>query len=154
MKFKNIIAVVFIMAFAVNVNAQSNQFSLGANILTSTGLSAKYGLTNNTALTGMLGFSLYSNSGAVYLQGNYNKYGSIDAFDVESGLLRYYYGGGVNVTMGNNGNAGIGGRIPLGLEYILEGAPLEIYMDLAPTLDVLPNTHFYLGGSLGLRYIF
>lgn len=154
MKLKKILATLFFMAFTIGVSAQSNQFSLGANILTSAGLSAKYGLTNNTALTGVLGFSLNQSNSHASLQGNYIIYGSGEALNVEQGLLRFYYGPGFNLFLIKHGETGIGGRLPLGLEYDFGDLPLEVYVDLAPTLDVYPSTSFYLGGSLGLRYIF
>lgn len=155
MNFKRVLATIFFVALAVSVNAQSQGFAVGAHFFSPTGVSAKYTLTESTAITGVVGFLLsdyFSNS--FTLQANFIKNGERDQFSLESGLLRSYFGAGLNLIFEEGSDPGFGLRVPLGVEYGIADQPLEIYMDIAPTLDIKPNTSFYLSSSMGIRYFF
>ncbi|HEY1101747.1 MAG TPA: DUF3996 domain-containing protein [Myxococcota bacterium] len=49
---------------------------------------------------------------------------------------------------------GFGLRLPFGLSMSFDAAPLEIYLELDPTLSVFPYVGFGVGGSLGFRFHF
>ena len=53
-----------------------------------------------------------------------------------------------------NFDNGIGIRLPLGIEYALQDQPLELYMDMAPTINIEPSSAFFLSSSMGVRYFF
>jgi hypothetical protein len=42
----------------------------------------------------------------------------------------------------------------VGLSYEFDGAPLDVFLEVVPTLDLIPGTAFDLGAGLGLRYYF
>lgn len=48
----------------------------------------------------------------------------------------------------------VGARVPFGLDFTFDDMPLEIFAELALTLDILPETDFDLGIALGGRYFF
>lgn len=48
----------------------------------------------------------------------------------------------------------IGARIPLGINYEFSGAPLEVFLETVPTVDLIPDTGFGGAGGLGIRYYF
>ena len=52
----------------------------------------------------------------------------------------------------NNDDPRLGLRIPLGLSYLISNSPLELFGELAPVLDLTPDTTFRVNGGLGLRY--
>jgi len=45
-------------------------------------------------------------------------------------------------------------RIPLGINYIFEKVPLDIFLEFVPLLDLVPGTNFRLKGAVGIRYYF
>tara|TARA_R110002096_G_scaffold170840_1_gene343459 strand:+ start:3079 stop:3543 length:465 start_codon:yes stop_codon:yes gene_type:complete len=138
----------------VSVQAQNKGFALGAQLFSPTGISAKYAISESSSITGATSFRLNDFNNYITLQGNFILNGSKDQFNIESGLLRSYYGIGLNLIFQERGDASIGFRIPIGVEYALENQPLEIYMDVAPTLSIKPNTMFYFDSSMGVRYFF
>jgi len=48
----------------------------------------------------------------------------------------------------------IGIRIPVGLAYLFEGAPVDVFLEVVPLLDVAPETEFTLNAAIGVRYFF
>jgi len=42
----------------------------------------------------------------------------------------------------------------IGLEYIFQDAPFDIFLELAPTMDIVPATGLWLQGGLGARFYF
>ena len=48
----------------------------------------------------------------------------------------------------------LGVRIPLGVSYPFAGAPVEMFVELVPILDVFPDTEFDINGAIGARYYF
>lgn len=45
-------------------------------------------------------------------------------------------------------------RLPLGLEWSLPDPPLGIFLEIAPGMGILPGTHGFVQGGIGLRYYF
>src|SRR5690554_1313796 len=154
MNIKRVLTTIFFVAIAVSANAQSQGFAVGANLFSPAGVSAKYTLSESSAITGVVGFSLNDFNNSFTLQANYIMNGDRDQFSLESGLLRSYYGAGLNLSFQEWGDTGVGIRIPLGVEYGIVDQPLEIYMDLAPTINIQPNTSFFFSSSMGVRYFF
>ena len=77
---------------------------------------------------------------------------SFDVFPVSTGELPLYFGIGGRALLKNDPVLGV--RIPVGLAYIFESAPLDIFMEIAPILNVIPSTDFDVGGGLGIRFWF
>lgn len=48
-------------------------------------------------------------------------------------------------------DAVIGFRIPVGMSYIFEEAPLDLFLELAPSLNLAPSTDLEMNGALGIR---
>jgi len=48
----------------------------------------------------------------------------------------------------------VGLRIPVGLEYIFSGERVDIFLEIVPLLDLVPDTDFSLNGGIGVRYFF
>ena len=83
---------------------------------------------------------------ADYVKHNYN------VFHLHQGKLPAYYGIGVSVFAGDGSAVGV--RIPLGLDYIFAHAPLDVFVELAPTMYLAPGAVFDMGGAAGVRYRF
>tara|TARA_R110000868_G_scaffold198621_2_gene445214 strand:+ start:287 stop:751 length:465 start_codon:yes stop_codon:yes gene_type:complete len=154
MKFKTILTFITLIIATSSVKAQNEGFAVGAQLFSPAGISVKATISESAAITGAVGFSINEFNNSVSVQTNLILNGDEDTFNVESGLLRFYYGIGLNFLISENTDNGIGIRLPLGIEYTLQEQPLEIYMDIAPTINIEPSSAFFLSSSLGVRYFF
>lgn len=132
--------------------AQDDSKNLGIGVIVGepTGLSLKSWTEGNNAfdLGVAWSFGPYDaiNLHADYLWHNY------DVFEEpETGNLPLYYGIGARVVLAEN-DAVIGARFPVGINYIFEEAPLDLFLELAPILNLAPDTDFHIGGGVGLRF--
>ncbi len=77
-----------------------------------------------------------------------------------------YWGGGVALFHDENdlynaydddefdGDTFVGGRIPLGLNFVIPKTPVQLGAEVAPTLLLTPITYSYLQGDLHVRVLF
>ena len=42
--------------------------------------------------------------------------------------------------------------VALGINYIFKTAPVGMFFEIVPLVDLVPNTEFSLSGAIGLRY--
>ena len=145
-----LITVIFIMAAAAN--AQS-KFGLGIIIGEPTGISGKLFLSNNSAVDGAVAWSFGPYS-AMHIHDDYLHH--MDLFN--SDIVPFYVGIGGRIKFKNsddkNSDSRIGVRIPVGIAIQPRNAPIDIFIEIAPILDLTPDTDFTLNGALGLRYYF
>ncbi|KPJ87406.1 MAG: hypothetical protein AMJ53_18205 [Gammaproteobacteria bacterium SG8_11] len=75
-------------------------------------------------------------------------------FDVNPAAMAFYYGFGARIKEEDkkDSDTRFGMRIPFGLAYYTNGAPFEIFGEVAPRLDVTPDTHFGLDVMIGIRF--
>ena len=154
---KSRVLIIIIAAIGLQISplmAQESKLALGGQLVGPTGISAKFQLGSTSAITAVTSFNLSEGGNSFFTQFNYILNGKTDNMNIESGTLNSYFGLGLNARFQEIGGTIYGLRIPLGIEYQLEDQPLEIYMDMAPTLDVDPVTSFYLSSSLGARFYF
>jgi hypothetical protein len=123
------------------------QTSIGVILGEPTGLSAKQWITGSASLDVAAAWS-FAPEGAVYAHVDYQQH--FDQLDIDPGLLLWFAGVGGRVSIG--AEVTVGGRIPVGLVYDFDDAPLEIFFELAPGLSIVPGTDFLFGGGIGVRY--
>jgi hypothetical protein len=74
------------------------------------------------------------------------------------GLLFYFGIGGRIKLVDDEGDEEsdnrLGVRVPLGLDYLFAQSHLEMFLEVAPLLDLAPETEFTVNGGLGIRYYF
>ncbi|NQV13842.1 hypothetical protein HQ531_00180 [bacterium] len=129
---------------------QGDGFGIGLALKDGVGLAAKYWLNQKAALAGVIN---QNGVQADYQLHNYDK------IRPEEGRNPVYYGLGINLgtqKADDDTEVSIGVRVPLGIlsYYQKDNYDLDFYLDLVPTLDVTPNTHFWVDGSIGFRYYF
>ena len=89
--------------------------------------------------------------GHLYLGGDYVWY-NYGVLPVEKGRLPLYYGPGAYVVVSDRSAVGIRGVV--GLEYQFAGAPFDVFLELGPRLNVVPDTRGDLTAGLGGRFFF
>jgi hypothetical protein len=133
-----------------NMNAQDKNFGLGIILGEPTGVSAKLWTSNENALDFAAAWS-FQGDGHLLLQADY-VWHMFRLISVSSGKLPFYVGIGGRVVLSDDPLFGV--RVPLGLDYMFADAPVDIFLELVPILDLAPETDFDFGGGIGARYWF
>ncbi len=128
---------------------------LGAGLIIGepTGASVKYWLNDTMAVDGAAGWSWHNHTD-FYLHSDV-LWHDFDLLPVAQGQLPVYFGLGglVRFRDANNDNQ-VGIRVPVGISYIFANAPVDVFAELAPALDVAPNVRGEMMGGVGIRYWF
>jgi hypothetical protein len=143
---------------AAAADAGSRSWELGVVLGEPTGLSAKYWMSANTALDFGAAWS-FGEDGRFHLHADY-LFHNFDIFKVDSGSLPLYFGIGGRVRFDEDNNehdndgTRVGLRLVLGLEYLVEAYPMSVFFEIAPIVDIAPETEGSMNGGLGIRYVF
>lgn len=146
---KKLVLVLFIAAISIQTFSQDSGFGLGIIIGAPTGLSAKLWTTEYSALDAALAWS-FAGSGFLSLHSDllFHRY----LIDVDQGRLPVYFGGGAKLVFASNLEFGL--RIPLGMAYQFESAPVEAFFELVPVFKLIPETAIDMDAGIGVRYYF
>jgi hypothetical protein len=123
-----------------------------------TGLSVKKWLNDRNAIDGAAAWSLSGNE-AFQIHGDY-LFHAYDVFKPKGidGKLPLYYGLGgrlkFNDLRDGKKETRLGVRFPVGITYLRNGAPFDLFLELVPVLDLAPSTAVRLGLAVGGRYYF
>jgi hypothetical protein len=151
MKLAIRISFLLLAVFAGTANAQNGNFGLGVIVGEPTGLSLKAWQTNRTALDFAAAWS-FVEDGSVHLHGDILRH-RYSAIEVEDRNLPFYYGIGARVKMAEDGgDPRFGIRFPLGLDFLFNNDPLDLFVEAVPILDVSPESDVSLNASVGMRY--
>ena len=144
------IFIALISLFSVGLYAQNEGIGLGVILGEPTGLSAKFWTGERTAVDAAVAWSFYAPP-RFHIHSNF-LFHNFDLFSVGSGELPLYFGGGAYIAL--TSDFGLGLRAPVGVAYHFEDIPLELFVEVAPGISLLPDTKFYFGGGTGARYYF
>ncbi len=123
---------------------------LGVIVGNPTSLSGKYWLGNSAAVDGALGWNL-GHGGMIH--GHLDYLFHVDGLiPVKKGSLPLFYGPGVFLGLGNNPYIGV--RVPVGFAYYFDQFPVDIFVEVAPSITLIKSTSFGVGGGIGARYYF
>jgi len=153
----------FLFLFATEAFAQERHFGLGVILGEPTGLSAKLWVSQTTAFDFGLGWSLggdrinshndgYNGESRVHLHMDYlwhwfNTIHATERFPLYAGI-----GGRLNSGAGYNSSAAVRGVF--GIAWLPRQAPFDVFIELVPSLQVVPSTGFGIDAGLGARYFF
>jgi len=132
--------------------AAGGPFGLGIIIGEPTGVSGKYLLSMRNAIDGAVAWSLDEDND-LHLHGDY-LYHWYDKIAVEKGSLPIFAGIGGRIRFRENRDDDVGVRFPVGLSYLFDQAPFDVFVEIVPTLELAPDTDFELEGAIGSRYYF
>jgi hypothetical protein len=147
---KKFFLIAALLLLSNSIQAQNRKFGLGIILGEPTGLSAKLMTDRINALDFAAAWS-FKDQGHLLLQADYIWH-NFDLIQVPSGRLPLYYGIGARVIFSNDPLVGV--RIPVGLDYQFETAPIDIFVEIVPILDLIPATKFNIGGGIGVRFWF
>jgi len=121
------------------------------------GLNLKAWLSDRQALSGMTSFFISGTSPQSQsywiLQGDY-LFHNFNELSVGEGYLGLYVGAGGQYTVLEDADNQFAFRSPLGVTYLLGSSPIDVYVEVAPTLRVTDPTALRFDGAIGFRYYF
>jgi hypothetical protein len=157
-----VIAICLFFAIQKSV-AQERGFGLGVIIGEPTGISAKLWTTSRNAFDFGLGWSIGGDRVGNY-KGNYNGgsrvhfhmdylWHSFDAIHSSERFPLYYgLGGRINSGAGYDGSVAVRGVI--GIAWVPHNTPIDVFLELVPSLQFTPTTGFGIDAGIGVRYFF
>jgi len=137
------------------------QYKFGAGVIVGepTGITAKYNLDAKMSIDGGIGWNT-SGDDEIHFYGSF-LYHIYDLIKVPKGNLPLYIGGGLRFlnreddkNKGEDEEDKFGIRIPVGVEYQFESLPLAAFAELAPVVNLTPDTDLDIEGGIGLRFFF
>ncbi len=143
------------MLFVINMLLPVLLFSatgVGIIIGEPTGISLKSWTGSNTAIDGALAYS-FADSKHFYVHANFLRHNSTH---FEKTQIPWYWGFGANIRYREKADDSVklAGRIPLGINYMFEEFPSEVFLEVSPALDVVPAIDFSFGAAIGFRIYF
>jgi hypothetical protein len=143
----------FISVSAVQAQPKGNEGDKGLGIIIGdpTGVSFKAWVNSKHAFDLALAWTVERDD-ALHIHGSYLFHNN-NFFNPNRGRMPLYYGIGGRIKARNDRTT-VGVRIPFGFEYLFEGAPLGLFLEVAPILDLTPDTEFDINSGLGVRFYF
>lgn len=147
--------------------AQTQGVGLGASLGVTNGPSAfdrnpvgfnvKAWLSDRQAVTGMTSFFIGGTDEAApsywILQGDY-LFHNFNKLNVGEGYLALYIGAGGQAAIFEDTNNQFALRAPLGVTYLLGSSPIDLFVEVAPTVRVTDPASLRFDGAIGFRYYF
>ncbi len=115
------------------------------------GFAFKWWAEDGTAVDAVTGWSL--GDGDFYVHGDYLWHRVIEDLDI-GGSVPLYYGIGARLLLREDEDSKIGVRIPIGLDFLIDNGRFDIFVEIAPVFNVMPETDFDLSGGVGARFYF
>jgi hypothetical protein len=128
---------------------------LGAGIIIGEpiGASLKYWFNDTLAIDGAIGWSSHNDTD-LYVHSDV-LWHNFDLIPVSKGRLPLYFGvGGLVRFHDDNEDNQVGIRVPVGLSYMFDNAPVDVFVEIAPAIDVAPDVQGEVTGGGGIRYWF
>jgi hypothetical protein len=141
---------------SVTKERQGGSFGLGVAVGAPSGLAGKVWFNNNSAMQFNIG-------------GDQGRLGDMVAtvdytfhwrpFNTEGDIysVPLHFGGGVNLSSNLyelNGDVFVGPRLVAGVTVLLTELPIDLYVEVAPTIYVYESFTWSIDGQLGMRYYF
>jgi hypothetical protein len=165
MKHFNIAIITLCVFFSIQTsNAQERKFGLGIIIGEPTGISAKLWTSSGNAFDFGLGWSVggdrigkhddyyYNGESRIHFHMDYLWHSFEAIHSSERFPLYYGIGGRINTGGGYNSSAAIRGVF--GIAWLPHETPIDIFLEVVPSLQFTPSTGFGLDAGLGARYFF
>lgn len=128
---------------------QGGDVGLGIVAGNPAGISAKIWTGQRNAIDIIAGMDFYHDR--ISLNADY-VWHEFDIFRVSRGQMPLYYGMGLWTSVSND--PAMGARGVVGIEYLFPSAPLDVFLELGPSVAILPGTGFGLDAGLGMRFFF
>jgi hypothetical protein len=140
---------VVLVLLPASAMAQREGFGIGVIVGEPTGFSVKQWLSAKTAVDAAIAWS-FARESSFHLHADYLVH-AFDEFNTTEGVP-IYYGIGGRLKSSKGGDARLGVRGVIGIGYLFREAPIDLFFEMAPILDVTPSTELSINGGFGARY--
>lgn len=159
-----IITIGFLCFIPARAGLEEKSIGLGFMAGEPTGISFKKWTSEINAIDGLITWYSGEYVDSFTLQIGFLNH-NFDEFDIEWGKLPFYFGAGTRLIMERrrvwdlyrfryDSHNRLGVRGVVGMSYIFEMIPLEIFMEIGPVIDVVPLTEINITYGMGVRYYF
>lgn len=129
---------------------------LGVMVGEPSGLSAKSWLSKSTAVDAGLAWS-FSGDKDLQVHGDYLIHNTTLLQELGlPGKTLFYYGLGGRLRLregdGDDGKDKLGLRIPLGASWNPAAVPVDVFLEVVPVVDLVPDSEAAINAALGVRY--
>lgn len=152
--YRGVFACAVILASVSLAWGEAGGKGIGVIVGEPTGISGKLFLNGNDAVDVGLAWSL-AEEGNFHIHGDYLRHNfSVlrDEFHVTEGQLPLYYGIGGRLRIDDDTRLGM--RFVIGVSYIFEEAPVDVFFEIAPIMDLAPETELNANAGIGARFWF
>jgi hypothetical protein len=140
-------ALILLLSPCLSQAASPDRFGLGIVIGYPLGITGKYWLGTRNAVDGAL--AVFGEND-LYLHMDYLWHDYRAFPKPEEGKLPLYYGVGGSLAS----HHGLGVRGVIGINYLFQGYPFDLFMELGPVLYFAPDVDLTFTGGIGGRYYF
>lgn len=154
---------VFFLLVPFDASAQTEGVGIGASLGVTNdvftqnpvGLAGKAWVSDRQAVAGHTSFFIGDEDRNSYwiLQADY-LFHNFNELEVGEGLLALYVGPGAQLTINEDTDNDFAFRAPVGVDYMLGSAPIDVFVEVAPTLKVTDPVALRFDGAVGFRYFF
>jgi len=144
-------AVFLLLAGGPRLLGQDRGFGLGIIIGEPTGISFKDWVSEKNAVDGGLAWS-FTRNGTFHVHADY-LWHVFHVFATEE-RIPVYFGIGGRIKTGHNDDAQLGVRVPVGIGYLVKDAPVDLFFEIAPIVDLAPKTDLEANAGVGVRFWF
>jgi hypothetical protein len=144
-----IITSFLIVVFAGAAQA-SGRFGVGVIAGEPTGFSAIAFPSSNEAVDAAVGWA-FNEDQALHIHGDYLRYNT-SLLKMNKGKMALYYGIGARGKFVDEDTV-FGARVPLGVSYMFQNAPANVFFEFVPIMDFTPDTDFTASFAFGVRYL-
>ena len=139
-----------ILMIVATGRSQEKGFGMGVIMGEPTGVSAKGWLSSRSAIDGGLAWSF---RGDGYIHAHMDYLWHFQDITNSTQQVMPYIGMGGRIT-GLRSAATVGVRVAGGLSWLPDGSPLDVFLEFAPIVDLVPETRLSANGGIGARFYF
>jgi hypothetical protein len=143
-------ALVLLCITSASVRAQERGLGLGIIVGEPTGLSIKGWTSSRTAIDAGIAWS-FRREGYMHAHVDYLWHFE-DIINTRQQVIPYLGVGGR--VLGREHSSRVGIRIAGGLAWLPQGAPLDVILEMAPIIDLAPETELSANVGIGVRFFF
>ena len=148
----SVLGLVLMLGIVTPLRAQERGFGVGVIVGEPTGISLKGWLNSINAIDAGLAWSFHRQT-SFDLHADY-LWHSFHVFQTRE-RIPLYYGIGARIKTARNGaDARFGARVVLGVAYLFRDAPVDLFLEVAPIVDIAPATELDGNAGFGVRFYF
>ena len=147
-QFLCMLALVALMTSAAE--GQERGFGLGVILGEPTGVSTKGWISSQTAFDAGFAWS-FRRTGFLHVHMDYLWHFS-DIVNTNQRVNPYVGIGGRLAAREGSAIAGV--RVPFGIVWLPANSPIDVFLEIAPVVDLTPETEINANGGIGVRFFF